>query len=160
MSRQARRLDSVTRSPIFTHFTESIVGAPVIRAFGQSARFFGICDARVDLNARFFFVKVSSNRWLGFRLEVLSAFIIFAAIITAVVGRNSLSAGIVGLSISYALQVTDNLNWMVRQLTEIETNAVAVERIKEYTQVSEDYTFVSHYSPIIDSTSSISVSHE
>lgn len=112
------------------------MGAPVIRAFRQTARFFETCDARVDLNARFFFVKVASNRWLGLRLEVLACFVIFAAMITAVAGRDALKPGVVGLSISYALQVTDNLNWMVRQITEIETNAVAVERIQEYCNVS------------------------
>ena len=45
-------------------------------------------------------------RWLGFRLEILGGLVVFAAAVFAVVGRNTISGGIVGLSISYALQVT------------------------------------------------------
>ena len=45
-------------------------------------------------------------RWLGFRLELVGAAIVLAAAMFAVVGRdNGINAGIVGLSISYALQV-------------------------------------------------------
>ena len=47
----------------------------------------------------------SNYRWLGFRLEVLGAFIIFSAAVFAVLSRGSVSGGIVGLSITYALQV-------------------------------------------------------
>jgi len=38
----------------------------------------------------------------------------------------------VGLSVSYALQVTQTLNWLVRMTSELETNIVAVERLDEY----------------------------
>jgi len=44
-------------------------------------------------------------RWLGFRLEFLGAIVVFAAAMFAVIGRGVVSASIVGLSISYALQV-------------------------------------------------------
>lgn len=43
-------------------------------------------------------------RWLGWRLEFAGNLIVFAAAIFAVVTPN-LSGGLVGLSVSYALQV-------------------------------------------------------
>ena len=33
-------------------------------------------------------------------------------------------------------QVTDSLNWLVRMTSDLETNMVSVERIKEYTETS------------------------
>ena len=45
-----------------------------------------------------------------------------------------INAGLVGLSISYALQITQSLNYVVRMASELETNIVAVERIKEYSE--------------------------
>ena len=45
-------------------------------------------------------------RWLGFRLDFVSACIVLAAAIFAVGFSETLSAAIVGLSISYALQVS------------------------------------------------------
>ena len=42
------------------------------------------------------------------------------------------------INISVTLQVTQTLNWMVRQTSELETNIVAVERVQEYTQVDQE----------------------
>jgi ABC-type multidrug transport system fused ATPase/permease subunit len=47
-------------------------------------------------------------------------------------GRDTLSPGLVGLSISYALSITQALTWFIRQTSDIETNIVAVERLKEF----------------------------
>jgi ATP-binding cassette subfamily C (CFTR/MRP) protein 1 len=66
------------------------------------------------------------------RLETIGNLIIFFAGLFAVLGRDTLDPGTVGLSLSYALQVTQTLNWLVRMTSEVETNAVAVERMKEY----------------------------
>ena len=40
--------------------------------------------------------------------------------------------GLVGLSLSYALTVTQSLSYLVTMVSEVETNMVGVERIKEY----------------------------
>ncbi len=56
----------------------------------------------------------------------------------AVLGRDSLSPGLVGLSVSYALSVTQTLNWLVRMASEVETNIVAVERLKEYSDTPKE----------------------
>ena len=52
--------------------------------------------------------------------------------IISVASSSGLSAGLVGLSMSYALQITQSLNWIVRQTVEVETNIVSVERALEY----------------------------
>jgi len=41
----------------------------------------------------------------------------------------------VGLAMSYALQITQSLNWIVRQTVEVETNIVSVERVLEYAEL-------------------------
>src|SRR5580765_8295788 len=48
-------------------------------------------------------------RWLGVRLETVGNTIVFLSALLAVLGRESLDPGIVGLSVGYALQVTLNL---------------------------------------------------
>ena len=47
-------------------------------------------------------------------------------------GRHSISAGVAGLSISYALSITQALNWVVRMAADRETSIVSVERVREY----------------------------
>ena len=89
----------------------------------------------MDANLRAFFPAVTANRWLAVRLEFIGSFIILAAAgfaILSVATGSGLSAGLVGLAMSYALQITQSLNWIVRQTVEVETNIVSVERVLEY----------------------------
>lgn len=46
-------------------------------------------------------------------------------------------------SICFILQITQTLNWLVRMTSEVETNIVAVERIKEYAE-TEQVNILSH----------------
>ncbi|CAG8502871.1 1064_t:CDS:10 [Rhizophagus irregularis] len=132
---QLKRLDSVTRSPIYAHFQETLGGLTTIRAFQQMNRFIRDNETKLDVNQKAYFPSFSSNRWLAVRLEFLGSIIIFGAAIFSVISvltTGNIDAGLVGLSVSYALSVTQALNWAVRQFCEIETNIVSVERVKEY----------------------------
>ncbi|OTB06833.1 hypothetical protein M426DRAFT_318543 [Hypoxylon sp. CI-4A] len=140
-SRELKRLDSVSRSPIYAHFQESLGGISTIRAYRQQERFELENEWRVDSNLRAYFPSISSNRWLAVRLELLGAIIILAAAgfaIISVTNHSGLSAGMVGLAMSYALQITTSLNWIVRQTVEVETNIVSVERVLEYARLPSE----------------------
>ncbi|KAH3704703.1 hypothetical protein DPMN_079765 [Dreissena polymorpha] len=132
-SRQLKRIESTTRSPVYSHFGESIAGASTIRGYGFQQRFIQESKDRVDKNMVFYFAGIASNRWLGFRLEFLGNLIVFAAAIFAVVTPDN-TGGLVGLSVAYALQVTGTLNFLVRTTSDVETNVVSVERVREYTE--------------------------
>ena len=68
----------------------------------------------------------------GYEYHSSGTAIVTAAGLLAILSRNYLSAGVAGLSISYALSVTQSLNWVVRMTSDRETNIVSVERIREY----------------------------
>ena len=104
-SRQLKRLESTSRSPIYSHFGETLAGAAVIRAYGLQQRFIRESEKRVDFNHQAAMAGIIANRWLAVRLETVGNCIIFAAALFAVLGRETLSPGMVGLSVSYALQV-------------------------------------------------------
>ncbi|XP_059617049.1 multidrug resistance-associated protein 1 isoform X6 [Phlebotomus argentipes] len=137
-SRQLKRLESVSRSPIYSHFGESITGAQTIRAYGVQDRFIGESEDKVDFNQVCYFPSIIANRWLAVRLEMVGNLIILFAAMFAVLGRDSTDEGSVGLSVSYALQITQTLNWLVRMTSDVETNIVAVERIKEYAETKQE----------------------
>lgn len=61
----------------------------------------------------------------------------FAALF-AVISRDTITAGLAGLSISYSLNVSQTLNWLVRMSAEFETNITSVERIKEYCETPHE----------------------
>ncbi|KAF2715200.1 multidrug resistance-associated protein 1 [Pleomassaria siparia CBS 279.74] len=134
-SRELKRLDSISRSPIYAHFQESLSGMSTIRAYSQQRRFEQENEWRVDAHLRAYFPSINANRWLAVRLELIGSVIILASAgfaIISVSSHSGLSAGMVGLSMSYALQITQSLNWIVRQTVEVETNIVSVERVLEY----------------------------
>ncbi|KRZ36397.1 Multidrug resistance-associated protein 1, partial [Trichinella pseudospiralis] len=132
-SRQLKRIESITRSPVYSHFQESLTGAAVIRAFQVQERFIFESERRLDENQTSFYQNEVSNRWLAVRLELIGNFLVLMAALFAVISReDKISAGIVGLSVSYALQITQSMNYAVRMTGDLETNIVAVERTNEY----------------------------
>lgn len=146
-SRQLRRLDSVSRSPIFSHFSETVSGLSVIRAYGHQERFLKHNETTIDENLKSLYPWIVSNRWLAIRLEFLGNLVVFFAALLAVISRNTLDSGLVGLSISYALNVTQTLNWLVRMSSELETNIIAVERVSEYAELENEAKWVTDTRP-------------
>lgn len=139
-SRELRRLDSVSRSPIFAHFQETLTGVSTIRAYDQIDRFLFLNRHKMDSNMAAYHPSVSSNRWLAVRLEFLGSLIILASsgLLILTLKSGHVTSGLVGLSVSYALQITQSLNWIVRMTVDIESNIVSVERIIEYSKLESE----------------------
>lgn len=136
-SRELKRLDAVSRSPIFAWFSESLAGLPTIRAFRQEAIFVIANQQRIDRNQMCYLPSVSVNRWLQVRLECMGATIIFLVALLAVSAlvTTGVDAGLVGLVLSYALNTTSSLNWVIRTASEVEQNIVSVERIMHQIEI-------------------------
>ncbi|XP_006972048.1 ATP-binding cassette sub-family C member 3 [Peromyscus maniculatus bairdii] len=141
-SRQLKRLESISRSPIFSHFSETVTGTSVIRAYGRMEDFKVFSDSKVDTNQKSSYPYIASNRWLGVHVEFVGNCVVLFAALFAVIGKNSLNPGLVGLSVSYALQVTLALNWMIRMMSDLESNIIAVERVKEYSKTETEAPWV------------------
>ncbi|KAH9499735.1 Multidrug resistance-associated protein 1 [Bulinus truncatus] len=135
--RQLRRLDSTTRSPIYTHFSETLSGTASIRAYGAQDRLTRESRSRVDHNFKFYYAGIATSTWLSFRLQLLGNLVVLAAAIFAV-ASSDIDTGIVGLSVSYATQMTGAFEFLVTMMSEVETNIVSVERIKEYTETTRE----------------------
>ena len=131
-SRQLKRIESITRSPIFVHFSETLSGTASIRAYGSVERFVDENNKRIDVNNSCFYPSLISGRWLSTRLEFIGYTILLCCAAIAVASRDTAKAGIVGLTLTYALTMTKPLNWLILNMTELETNIVSVERCLEY----------------------------
>lgn len=133
-SREAQRLDSVTRSPIFALYSQALAGVPVIRAFAAVDRFENELLKVIESNSRAFYTIISANRWLGTRIETLGAGIVATAA-TAGVFYGGSHIGFAGLAVTYALAITGALNWAVRMFSQVESNLNSVERVDFYMQL-------------------------
>ncbi|KAG2139678.1 ABC transporter type 1, transmembrane domain-containing protein [Suillus clintonianus] len=102
-SRELKRLDAVSRSPIFAWFSESLAGISTIRAFDQQSVFIASNARRIDRNQLCYLPSTSVNRWLAVRLEFVGAIIIFVTdvLTVAAVATSDVDAGLVGLVLSW-----------------------------------------------------------
>uniref|UniRef100_A0A670HSL5 ATP binding cassette subfamily C member 6 n=1 Tax=Podarcis muralis TaxID=64176 RepID=A0A670HSL5_PODMU len=141
-SRQIRRLSGATQTPIISHFSETLVGVSTIRAFGHQERFLNQNKDVVNENMVCFYNNVISSRWLAVRLEFLGNLMVFLAALLAVFAGSKVDSATVGLSITYALNITQSLNFWVRKACEIETNAVAIERVCEYEKTDKEAPWI------------------
>lgn len=135
LCRELKRLTSASLSPIMSLMSESLGGYAVINAFKHFERFNFINYENVQYSINCNFNLRSTNRWLSVRLLTIGAFIVLVTALLALSTINTdkrLSAGMVGLLMSYALQITSSLMWIVRLSVQIETNIVSVERIYDY----------------------------
>ncbi|XP_040468098.1 ATP-binding cassette sub-family C member 10 isoform X3 [Falco naumanni] len=134
-SRELKRLYSVTLSPIYTHFSETLSGLSSIRAMRATRRFELENELRLEQNQRCLFASNTAMQWLDIRLQMIGV-----AVVTAIAGiaiiqhqKQLGNPGLVGLSLSYALSVTNLLSGLISSFTLTETMMVSVERTEEYT---------------------------
>lgn len=137
-SRDLKRLNSVSRSPIYVQFNETVIGVATIRAFGSQKRFIKENYKRIDANNRPFIWMWATNRWLHCRVDVLGALVSFCTGVVLVISRNWIHPGLAGLSLSYALTFTHHVLWVVRMYAANEMNMNAIERVHEYLDVDEE----------------------
>ncbi|XP_047166488.1 ABC transporter C family member 12-like [Vigna umbellata] len=136
-AREVKRMDSITRSPVYAHFGESLNGLSSIRAYKAYDRMAHINGKFMDNNIRFTLVNISSNRWLTIRLETLGGLMIWLIATSAVMqnaraSNQALFASTMGLLLSYTLNITNLLSGVLRQASRAENSLNAVERVDTY----------------------------
>ncbi|TYJ03734.1 hypothetical protein E1A91_A12G048200v1 [Gossypium mustelinum] len=136
-SREVKRLDSITSSPVYAQFREAFDGFSSIRAYRAYDRIANVIGRSMDNNIRFTLANISSNHWLAIRLETLGGLIIWLTATIAVLqnGRaenKAAFASTVGLLLSYTLNITRLLSGVLRQASKAENRLNAVERVGTY----------------------------
>eukprot|EP00249_Psilotum_nudum_P023194 c28783_g1_i1 orf=631-5508(+) len=142
-SREVKRLDSITRSPVYAQFAEALNGLATIRAYQAYDRMAKVNGCAMDNNVRFTLVNMSSNRWLGIRLECLGGLMIWLTATFAVLAnqrsKNQASvASQMGLLLSYALNITSLMTTTLRLASIAENGFNSVERVGAYSDLTPE----------------------
>ncbi|CAN3363621.1 ATP-dependent bile acid permease [Diutina catenulata] len=138
LSRELKRYESITKSPIHQHFSESLTGVATIRAYGVESRFMRENLVAIDANNRPFFYLWVANRWLSFRVDVVGSLVMLTAGVFVLLSIGSIDAGLAGLSLSYAIAFSESALWIVRLYSNVEMNMNSVERLQEYLEVEQE----------------------
>ncbi|KAF9430408.1 hypothetical protein BGZ94_006978 [Podila epigama] len=137
-SRELKRLHSVSRSPIFSTFGETLAGVATIRAFSEQSRFMADLLDRIDHSNRPFYYLWIANRWLSVRSDSIGGVVALSSGIFILMNPIGIDAGTAGLALTYALEFVALVNFLVREYTEIEMELNAIERITEYTDMAQE----------------------
>ncbi|CAM9423380.1 unnamed protein product, partial [Choristocarpus tenellus] len=91
-SREVKRLEATTRSPVYSQLSETLDGLVTIRAFGEQSRFLSLFMDRVNLNTRAYYAYIFTARWLGFRMDMVVLIVLIGSCFFSVaVNENSSS---------------------------------------------------------------------
>uniref|UniRef100_A0A674F5S8 Multidrug resistance-associated protein 4 n=1 Tax=Salmo trutta TaxID=8032 RepID=A0A674F5S8_SALTR len=137
-SRDIKRLESTTRSPVFSHLSSSLQGLWTIRAFKAQQRFQQAFDAHQDLHSEAWFLFLTTSRWFALRLDGICSIFVTITTFGCLFLRDDLKAGAVGLALSYAVTLIGMFQWGVRQSAEVENMMTSVERVVEYTELESE----------------------
>ncbi|KAI7829941.1 P-loop containing nucleoside triphosphate hydrolase protein [Kickxella alabastrina] len=137
-SRELKRLEANSMSPLLSLFGELILGVSSIRAFGASHCYVREALARIAAHNRAFYMVWSANRWLSIRIDAAGASVSFACALFVLSSLDWLDAGLAGFALSYALTFSDHMLWVIRNYSSNELNMNAVERLEQYTRVRQE----------------------
>lgn len=131
-SRELKRIDSTSRSPIYASFSETLNGLTTIRSFGFESHFSSMHEAKVEISTRAIFAAKTLERWLAIRLEMIGNILVVAVCVVCVNMQSDISPAMIGLSLVYANTVTFTLSYAVRICAECENQMSSVERVRDY----------------------------
>ncbi|KAF9360458.1 hypothetical protein BGX26_009286 [Mortierella sp. AD094] len=131
-SRMIKRIFHVAKSPIYQHFNETLGGVSTIRAMRLQDRFIADNVIKIDDHTNAHVAYTYCIRWVEVRLQCLSAVIILLITLMFVFKRDTIDPATAGLAMSFALTITQDINYLVRTYCELQNRLVPVERVKEY----------------------------
>ncbi|KAL2081657.1 hypothetical protein ACEWY4_023510 [Coilia grayii] len=146
-SREIKRLESTTRSPVFSHLSSSLQGLWTIRAFKAQQRLQQTFDAHQDVHSAAWFLFLTTSRWFAVRLDALCSTFVTITAFGCLFLRDDLEAGGVGLALSYAITLVGMFQWGVRQSAEVENMMTSVERVVEYSELESEAPWENHKRP-------------
>ncbi|KAM7378480.1 hypothetical protein PAMA_013404 [Pampus argenteus] len=141
-SKDLQELDDSTQLPLLCHFSETAEGLTTIRAFRHEARFKQRMLELTDTNNTAYLFLSAANRWLEVRTDYLGAVIVLTAAGASICCSHWYlpNEAMVGLGLTYALTVTNYLNWVVRNLADLEVQMAAVKKVNSFLSTeSENY---------------------
>ncbi|VEU23739.1 DEKNAAC104893 [Brettanomyces naardenensis] len=131
-AREVKRLDSLQRSIVFSHFNEMLEGMPTIKAYKEVSRCMLIGDERQDRMNEAYFLTIANQRWLAVNLDLVATLLALIVCLLCCFRIFGISAEATGLLLSYVMNIANMLSMMLKSLTQVENEMNSVERLNYY----------------------------
>ncbi|CAO3623722.1 unnamed protein product [Cunninghamella echinulata] len=147
-SRESKRMESNGKSPVISHFTETLVGITTIRAFGVTQSFLQSMVQKSDNYLRPTYLTDMCNRWVCIAFAFITCVLITLVGIVVIIGLEyKIDAGLVGFIFTYTLLFSDNSFWTAYRYRRVEVAYNSVERVVEFTKIEQESTVVTKNAP-------------
>ncbi|XP_015608410.1 probable multidrug resistance-associated protein lethal(2)03659 [Cephus cinctus] len=137
-SRSVKRLEGITRSPVFGHISATLQGLATIRSFDAENTLISEFDSHQDLHSSSWFISISGSRAFAFYLDIACLFYTTTITFSLVLLSSSIYVGNLGLVISQCIGLTGILQWGIRQVAVVENQMTSTERILEYCKLEQE----------------------
>ncbi|XP_017097931.2 probable multidrug resistance-associated protein lethal(2)03659 [Drosophila bipectinata] len=136
-SQDLKRIEAITRSPVYSHVNATLTGLTTIRAFGAQCILEKEFDSYQDMHSSAFYMFMSTSGAFGYWLEILCVIYIAVIALSFFIFPPS-SGGDVGLAITQAMGMTGIVQWGMRQTADLENTMTVVERVVEYADIEPE----------------------
>ncbi|KAJ7566291.1 hypothetical protein O6H91_02G095800 [Diphasiastrum complanatum] len=143
VSRELKRLDGISRSPIFSHFEQTLDGIATIRAYGVQPTMHARFAELIDANDRAYILFVHTSRWMAVRLDFAAAICVTASAMMVILLRTNLAPGLTGVLLVQSLHLLGTLAYGARVAADTENYFTSVERIQAYADLPTEETSLS-----------------
>ncbi|KAL3451475.1 P-loop containing nucleoside triphosphate hydrolase protein [Aspergillus insuetus] len=136
-AREAKRLESTAKSPIFDLVGSLLTGLPTIRAFGREQAYLARMYDLIDTHCQAFWHRRLFRCWMAFWLAMVGA--LFVTSVTMIfVSIRTLDAPLAGFALSFALHMSESISYLLMEYAQLEIEFNATERIVEYTKLEKE----------------------
>jgi len=132
---ELKRLDSISRSPVFDFYSASLKGITAIRAFGGQESSQRHIVQLLQCSAQAWFWWLITNRFLGFRLDVLSAVIVGVSAFGGAMLKDFVSPELIAFAVVNTINLSGLFQFMVRQTALVESFMTSFERLSTYARL-------------------------
>ncbi|KAJ3221938.1 Multidrug resistance-associated protein 4 [Clydaea vesicula] len=148
-SRQLRRYEAITRSPIYSEVPATLEGLSTIRAFATQKKSLFNFHKLLDYNTTMNFTFICITKWLSVRMDAVATLFLVVVVFSSILLKiySNLSPGFCGLILTYSMQLVGLIQFAVRQSTEVENYMISAERVMEYTILPSEAAEVTELKP-------------
>ncbi|KAB0792826.1 hypothetical protein PPYR_14785 [Photinus pyralis] len=136
-SRNLKRIEATTRSPILGYINATIQGLSTIRAFNAQQVVLNEFNYHQDLNSSASYMFISTSRAFGYWTDLSCTMFNTCAIFLLLITGDNLG-GNLGIILTQSLGLTGILQFVVRQYAEMENAMTSVERVLEYGALEQE----------------------
>ncbi|KAF3903751.1 hypothetical protein ABW21_db0209889 [Orbilia brochopaga] len=143
-SRQVRLLDIEAKSPLYTHFQETLAGISTVRAFNWEIAFREENEKLLSLSQKPYYYLATIQRWLAMVLDFIVAVLACTIALIAVQLRHSLNPGYIGLALLNTMSISEMLKILIIYYTDLETSLGAIARMRNFSKTVPQEAYIAN----------------